>query len=121
MKANLLLLTVAGALSVCGGGCRRTDYRTVIIQTPSVVNEACALRVTEQLKRLHGIKFDSVSFDFEDGTLKLDYNSMVLARKNIEMAITAAGFDANELKADPQAAGNLPPECREPAPPAPGA
>jgi len=37
---------------------------------------------------------------------------MVIALKNIEYTIAAAGFDANDTRADAGAAAGLPPECR---------
>ena len=53
-----------------------------------------------------------VSFDLAAGVTVVVYDSMILARKNVEMGINQAGFDANELPANQQAQAALPPECR---------
>jgi hypothetical protein len=45
-------------------------------------------------------------------TVTVTYNSMRLAIKNIEYAITAAGFDVNEEQARPEARQALPEGCR---------
>ena len=74
---------------------------------------------------LKGIDLEMIVFDRAAGTLTLRYESMILAHKNIEHAIIAAGFDANELTSTDEARRALPPECRGPAAetnaPAPGA
>ena len=113
----LLVLVFAGA-------CRQTDMRTVVVRLPQVVNDACEKRVQEAIQPLKGIDRQSIVFDRTARTLTLRYDSMVLANKNIEHAIIASGFDANELTATEAARAALPPECRPgpiaaPAPAAP--
>ena len=87
--------------------------RTVVVRLPQVVNDACEKRVLEAIQPLKGIDRQSMVFDRAARTLTLRYDSMILANKNIEHVIIAAGFDANELKADPAARAALPPECRD--------
>ena len=94
------------------GACRQTDIRTVAFAVPQVTNAACEARVRAALQRLKGIDHPAMVFDLAAGTVTIRYDSMVLANKNIEHVIIAAGFDANELKADPAARAALPPECR---------
>ena len=110
----LLLMLLALGLA---GACRQTDIRTVTFAVPQVTNAACEARVRTALQRLKGIDHPATVFDPAAGTVTICYDSMVLANKNIEHVIIAAGFDANELKADPAARAALPPECRDaPAP-----
>ncbi|MGI6098923.1 MAG: heavy-metal-associated domain-containing protein [Lentisphaerae bacterium] len=115
------------ALLVLGlvGACRLSDMRTLVVRVPQVTNKACEDRVRQALRPLKGIEEGSLEFDYAEGTLTLRYESMILAHKNIEHAIIAVGFDANELKATDEARRALPPECRGPvaapnAPPADG-
>ena len=89
-----------------------TDVRTFVVQLPGVRNEASAQRVRQALAPFKVIDSDKLIFNFTAGTLSVTYDSMQLARKNIELAIAQAGFDANELPADPAARAALPPECR---------
>ena len=106
----LLLMLLALGLA---GACRQTDIRTVAFAVPQVTNAACEARVRAALQRLKGIDHPATVFDPAAGTVTIRYDSMVLANKNIEHVIIAAGFDANELKADPAARAALPPECRD--------
>jgi len=104
--------------------CRQSDIRTAVIAVPQVTNEACEARVSGALQRLKGVDMRTLAFDPAAGTLTVDYESMVIALKNLEHAIIAVGFDANELTADPAARAALPPEClglaaETNAPPAP--
>ena len=92
-------------------GCRQVDNRKVTFNLPQVINNACEQRVRQAIKDLKGIDQESIVFDYDNGTMVLVYDSMKLANKNIEHNIIAAGFDANELKADPKARAALPPEC----------
>jgi hypothetical protein len=110
MKSKALLAFLGVVLIVAG--CRLTDIRTVVIQTPGIRNEACAQRVRQALAQLRVVDPGKLVFNFTAGTVSVTYDSMLLARKNIELAINQAGFDANELPADPAAKAALPPECR---------
>ena len=105
--------------------CRQSDKRTFTVRLPQVVNQAGEDCVRGALQKLKGIDLETIVFDRAAGTLTLSYESMILAHKNIEHAIIAAGFDANELTATDEARRALPPECRGPAAetnaPAPGA
>ena len=105
LSAALLALGLLGA-------CRQSDVRTLIVRVPQVTNAACESRVRQALQPLKGI--ESLEFDRAAGTLTLRYESMILAHKNIEHAIIAAGFDANELTATDEARRALPPECLGP-------
>lgn len=95
-------------------GCRLSDERVTVIKTPGVRNENCAKIVSKALEPLRGIKSEELSFDYNAGTVTVRYDSMQLARKNIELAIAGAGFAANEIPADQKAQAALPPECKLP-------
>jgi hypothetical protein len=110
MKAKALFSLLGVVLVVAG--CRLADVRTFVIQSPGIRNEACAQRVRKSLAPLRGIEFDKLVFDFAAGSVTVRYDSMQLGRKNIELAITEAGFDANGLPANPVAKAALPPDCR---------
>ncbi len=101
--AGLLLLATLGA-------CRRTDIRTVVLRTPGVTNAACAKIVQDTLARHRGVI--GVRPDFQQGRVTVTYNSMILARKNLEFAVAGAGFDADNTLASSNAVAALPPECR---------
>lgn len=90
------LMAVAAILSLCmlETGCRRTDVRDFEVAIPalSVENEAV---VRQALARFGGVEKASMKFDFKAKKLVLKYDSMQLAKKNIELAIAKAGLEAN--------------------------
>jgi hypothetical protein len=90
--------------------CRKQDIREVIIQTPGIKNQACAKIVQDAFMRQPGVI--SIRPDFQKREITVKYNSMVIARKNIEFTVAAAGFDANDTRAPTNAVAALPPECR---------
>ena len=107
MKRFLLLLALV--IVVACQGCRQKDIRVTEIKVPNVYNSACEQQVIQAITPLKGINLSSIVF--EDGVLRVEYDSMQLATKNIEHAIKDAGFDANEFAADPAARAKLPREC----------
>ena len=109
MKAKLILTWIVflGLLA----GCRMADIRTTEVLTPTVRNEAAAEHVRQALRPLRGVDHDKLVFDFDAGTVSVTYDSMQVARKNIELSIAYAGFDANDIPAEPAARAALPPEC----------
>lgn len=92
--------------------CRQQDIRTQAIKTPGMKNAACARVIEDTLLKLPGIQPDGVRTDFQQREAHVTYNSMVIALKNLEFAIAAAGFDANDTETSSNAVAALPPECR---------
>jgi cation transport ATPase len=84
-------------LIVCLAGCRKQDMRTVVVAVPGLKNQACAQVIQNAFMRQPGIK--AIWPDFQQHTLTVTYDSMVIARKNIEFTIAGAGFDANDIRA----------------------
>lgn len=85
------------AVCVCLSGCRRTDVREFEVSIPalSAENESA---IKQSLARFGGIDKASLKFDRAAKKLYMRYDSMQLAKKNIEMAIAKAGFEANGVK-----------------------
>ncbi len=67
-----------------------------------VSGEPDVLSVSNAVVRLEGVLDETVVFS-GTGSMELKYDSMKLARKNIEYAIAAAGFGANEIPASREA------------------
>ncbi len=93
-----------------GFACRQRDIRTVTIDVPQMRGEECARIVYGVLANLNGVQADSL--DMEPGAVTVTYDSMRLALKNLEHALAAAGFQANEIPPDPDAREQLPERCR---------
>ncbi len=112
MRAPMVL--ALALLAAAGPGCRQQDLRTVAVKVPAMHNAACARLIQDAFMRQPGIK--SVRPDVDRREVAVTYDSMVIAIKNIEYTIAGAGFDANAIAADPQAAAALPPDCKPPPP-----
>lgn len=105
----VLSVTLLAASALCG--CRLRDERTVVISTPGIRNEACVKRASREILKLKGVDSSKLEFDTNARTVTVVYDSMQLGLKNLEHAICDAGFDANGLKASPEAVKALPAEC----------
>ncbi|MCG2660305.1 MAG: heavy-metal-associated domain-containing protein [Kiritimatiellae bacterium] len=97
-------------LIVCLTGCRKQDMRTVVVTVPGLKNQACAQIIQDAFMRQPGIK--TIRPDWQQHTLTVTYDSMVIARKNIEFTIAGAGFDANDIRAPTNAVAALPAACK---------
>lgn len=106
--AGVLALVILACLLVVS--CRQQDVREVVIKVPGLKNQACAKIIQDAFMRQPGIV--SVRPDFQNHEIAVTYNSMVIALKNIEFTVAAAGFDANDTQANSNAVAALPPECR---------
>ena len=90
MKRVLLVAAVVLALA----GCRRTDVRDFAIETPEAT-QADMAAIAAALAPYGGVDKSSIAFDASARRVTLKYDSMQIAKKNIEMAIAKAGFTAN--------------------------
>ena len=93
-KTRFYLFAVALAASALVGGCRRTDVREFEVSIPAMTAES-EPAIRQSLASFGGVEKTSLKFDQKEKKLTLRYDSMQLAKKNIEMAIAAAGFEAN--------------------------
>jgi hypothetical protein len=75
-------------------GCRRTDVRDFEVSIPAMTAES-EPAIRQSLAMFGGVKKSSLKFDQKAKKLTLRYDSMQIAKKNIEMAIAKAGFEAN--------------------------
>ena len=75
-------------------GCRRTDLRDFAVDIPALTAEN-EIVVRQALARFGGIDKATMRFDHRTKRLVLKYDSMQLAKKNIELAIAKAGLEAN--------------------------
>lgn len=94
-KVYAVLLLVS--LSLCG--CRIRDERELIIDVPQMKTEQDAAKVRNSLLPLPGVDLKTAVFDHQNHRVTVSFDSMVVAHKNIEIAIAEAGFDANEIDA----------------------
>lgn len=87
-----MILVAAAALALAG--CRRTDVRDFAVDVPEAT-QADMPALAAALAPYGGVEKASLAFDAAARRLTLRYDSMQIAKKNIEMAIAKAGFTAN--------------------------
>ena len=88
------VLTAIMAIGILETGCRRTDVRDFEVSIPALTSEK-EVMVRQALARFGGVDKASIKFDQKSKKLLLKYDSMQLAKKNIEIAIAKAGLEAN--------------------------
>lgn len=77
-------------------GCRQQDMREMHVVLSGVGGAADLAVVSNAVAALDGVVDGSIVFDGMD-RLTLRYDSMKLARKNIEYAVADTGFSANDI------------------------
>ncbi len=96
MKKTLIVTALAlFALA----GCRQKDVRDFAIDVPALSQENEAA-IRNALAGCIGVDMSSVQFDSAKHCVKLRYDSMQTAKKNLEFAIAEIGFEANGVKPD---------------------
>ena len=89
-----LIAAAAVVAAFFATGCRRTDVRDFEVSIPALTAEA-EPAIRQSLAGFAGVEKASLKFDRQAKKLTLRYDSMQLAKKNIEMAIAKAGYEAN--------------------------
>jgi copper chaperone CopZ len=105
---SFLPLFVAMLGVVAGvAGCRRQDERVIQIDVPGMRTEAHARIVVSAVGSVPGVRPDGVKTDLTNRKVTVTYESIVASLKNIEFAIADAGFSANDIPANTEAAARL--------------
>jgi len=96
MKKSILILAVC-LISLCG--CRIKDERKFTIKVPQMQSVEDVAKVRQSLMLLKGVDVKDAVFDTSTQSVVLQFDSMIVAHKNIEIAIAEAGYDANGISA----------------------
>lgn len=83
-----------------------------MIKIPSAQCETCEGKISKVLKKVKGVKTFEV--DIDNKIVHVNFDKEVTDLNKIENAITAAGYDANNKKADPNAYAKLDDCCKKP-------
>ena len=97
MKYTVMAMALLGALLF--SGCRVSDVRVLTVNVPGLSSESDVANVRKALAPLNGVDKEKLAFDLKAHGVKVTFDSMVVANKNIEIAIAEAGYDANEITA----------------------
>lgn len=78
-----------------------------MIDVPGMSTDEHAAMVMNAMRTIPGVDTNSVRVDFSRHTVTVNYESLVASLKNIEMAIADAGFEANGIPPNADAAAKL--------------
>ena len=81
-----------------------------VISVPSIVCGSCVKKVTKALQKVDGVSDVKVDLDTKTATVKFDNTKTTIS--DLENAITAAGYDANDKAADAVAYDKLDKCCK---------
>ena len=83
-----------------------------MIKIPSAQCDICKEKITKALKKVNGVKTFEV--DIDNKIVHVNFDKTVTELTKIENAITVAGYDANNKKANPDAYAKLDDCCKKP-------
>ncbi|RYY82832.1 MAG: copper chaperone [Chitinophagaceae bacterium] len=112
MKKLLFLLMIAIGVSTAASAQTKAQ-QTLKLSLPTLQDcEVCKEKIETYLKRFDGVTFINVNLKRKEATVK--YMTERITDEDIKAAIATAGFDANEVKAEPDAYNRLPKCCKQP-------
>jgi periplasmic mercuric ion binding protein len=88
------------------------SLQTVKINTPTVQCSTCKNKIETYLKRYNGITSVNVNYKKKETTVK--YVTDRINEEEIKAAIANAGYDANDVTANPDSYKRLPQCCKKP-------
>jgi periplasmic mercuric ion binding protein len=112
LSLSILLLTGFIVFSQTQAPVRKGAFETVTISVPTVQCEQCKDRIEKYLTREDGVQKAIV--DYKKKTCKVTYLWDRTTVENIKTAIANAGYDADDVTADPEAYKKLPTCCKKP-------
>ena len=108
MLSALVLFLISGTLKANSSSISGNEQ--TIISLPTIVCESCVSRVEKALKNTEGVIEYKVDLDGKTATVT--YDNSLTSVSALETAITKAGYDANDKKADENAFDKLPGCCK---------
>ena len=111
MKIQISFFILVLFSFACGSTKQTTDIKiTEDTLTTSAVCATCQANINKALQYKKGIQ--SVDVSLNDQTITVKYNPTKITIDEIKASISMAGYDADDVKADPEAYKNLPACCR---------
>jgi len=95
---NKMIVLVLSVWIVGFSGCRVSDVRTLSVDVPGMTTQADVEKIQGALGAI-GLPREKIEVDLSGHKIVVTYDSMIVAHKNIEVAIAEAGYDANRVKA----------------------
>lgn len=112
-KVQLLILVLLGFSTLSQAQVvRKGGTEIATIKTPTVQCDECKKRIESYLSREEGVQ--KVVVDYKKKTTKVTYLVDRTSIENVKTAIANAGYDADDVTADPEAYKKLPRCCKKP-------
>jgi copper chaperone CopZ len=111
MKKILVSIVVLSGFALTAGG-QVKAVLTAKIMTPTVGCEDCKTRIETYLNRYDGISSVVVNWKRKETTVK--YLTDRINIEEIKTAIANAGYDADDVQANPESYKRLPRTCKKP-------
>lgn len=109
-KLVFSLLTIC--LVTIAASAQQKAIQTVKINTPTVQCDMCKKTIEDLLKRYDGIM--TVTVNVKQKTTTVKYITDRINEETLKAAIANAGYDANEIAANPDSYKALPKCCKKP-------
>jgi periplasmic mercuric ion binding protein len=112
MKKLTLFLVAFLGISLIGFSQVKKPVQTATIKVPGLHCESCKQRVEDYMVREPGVS--KVTADFKRKTVKVTFMTERTNIENLKTGIANLGYDADDVKANPEAQARLPKACRPP-------
>ena len=111
-KLLFLAIAIMGITTFASAQAQKKGVQTVTIQTPTVQCESCKQRIENTLAREEGVAKTVVNY--KNKTTKVTFWTERTNIENVKTAIANAGYDADDVTANPEAYKKLPLCCKKP-------
>jgi periplasmic mercuric ion binding protein len=106
MKMRLIgIMALAGAMLAASAWAGEIE-----IKVPTLVCDMCSGAIVKAIQGVEGVK--TVKPDMDKKVMRVTVEDKAGIQEKIEQAISKAGYQANNIKADPKAFANLPGCCQ---------
>ena len=111
------ILSTFFLIGICVSGFAQGDLETITIKTSIVCDHCmecddCGYNIDTSIRKAKGIK--KVVIDPEESAVMVTYRTDKTTPEEIRIALSKAGFDADDVKADPEAYAKLDGCCKKP-------
>jgi copper chaperone CopZ len=112
MKKLFFCLLAGTVFTISASAQSQKPIQTVKLSTPTVQCGSCKSKFETYLKRYNGITSVNVNYKKKETTVK--YYTERINEEEIKTAIANAGYDANDVTANPASYKLLPQCCKKP-------
>lgn len=109
MKNYVMLMLTMFVLNGLWAQEKKAKYETVVIQTSAECGQ-CKERIEDGLNYLKGVTFAELDLETKKVTVK--YSTKKVSFQQIKEKINSIGYDADDMKANPDVVKKLPACCQ---------